>query len=258
MIQLHEDSLSALSDQIEFCVANLTHPACTLEHAGRFYEQAAETLRGFAILQLLIHADRRGFSSNLVASGQARRAFLRRCARKGYADHYLAFSRSGSMLDAAAGDDFALAAEVLRMSPASLRRGDEYEDDFWWQRLIGLLIAGAPAPEVAAALSALEGAAEGEGARIAVARALVARDAKAFAEAVESLLGERSAEVEDDDATDEDPVAAADAHVFIEGIAVLKLARRLGIAIGSEYPMCPTLALLPGKPAAPADEFATP
>lgn len=258
MIRFDEDSLSELSDQIEFCVGNLAHPGCSIEHAGRFYEEASETLRGFAILQLLIHADRHGFSGNLVASGHARRAFLRRCAQRQYADHYLAFSRSGSMLDAIAGDDMGLAAEIFRMSPTSFRKGDEYEDDFSWQRLLGLLLGGVPRHAIAAALSALDAAADGGGSRLGVAKALVAGDPEGFGEAFESLLEERAAEVEDDDSTDEDVVAAAGAQVFIEGIAVLKLARQLGIPIEPEYPMCPTLALVPRQPATPADEFARP
>ena len=95
----------------------------TLELAGRFYEEAAEALRAHAILRLLVDADGNGFSNDLVMSGHARRAWLRRCARDQYADYFLALSRSGSMFDAMAGDDFQLAAEIFRLSPAASARG---------------------------------------------------------------------------------------------------------------------------------------
>ncbi len=73
------------------------------------------------------------------------------------------------------------------------------------------------------------------------------RDAEAFS----GFLVERDATNEENAArAEEDVTAAADAQVFIEGIAVLKLARHLQIPIADESPMCPTLALVPRKPAA--------
>jgi Immunity protein 49 len=258
-MRIREDGLAVLEDEIGFCLENIRHPRCRLEMAGRFYEDAAEALRAHGILRLLVDAERDGFSTSLVMSGHARRAFLRRCARQRYADCFLAFSRSGSMLDAIAADDLTLAAEIFSLSAATLRRGDEYEDDFRWQRFLGVLLTGAPSSELDAALAALDAASEGSGARLALAKALRARDAAAFDEAFRALLAERSALNEEDAARSaEEVTVAAGALVFVEGIAVLKLARRSGIAVAHEYPMCPTLALLPAEPATPPDEFSPP
>jgi hypothetical protein len=259
MLPFDEQAFGILAENVAFCLGNIRHPSCTMQHAGRFYEEAAEALRAHAILRLLIDANGDGFSNDLVMSGQARRAWLRRCTRHQYADYFLALSRSGSMLDAVAGDDLALAAEIFGLSPAAFRPGDEYPDDFCWQRFLGLLAAGAPTAELDAAIAALDAAAEGAGARLAAARALRAREAEAFDEAFRALLAERGAENEENAGPAEEEVTvAAGTQVFIEGIAVLKLARQLGIRIQPEYPMCPTLALLPRKPAAPADEFSPP
>jgi hypothetical protein len=255
--RLSEEDFEQPETHVAFCLGNIRHPKSTLEMSGRFYEEAAEALRAHAILRLLIDANGNGFSNDLVMSGHARRAWLRRCAHQQYADYFLALSRSGSMLDAIAGDDLQLAAEIFRLSPTAVRLGDEYEDDFWWQRLLGLLLTGSPRPEVDAALAALALAAEG--ARPALAKALDKRDADGFDEAFRSFLEERDAANEEDAARAEEEVAvAAGTQVFIEGIAVLKLARQLQIPIADEYRMCPTLALVPRKPATPADEFSPP
>lgn len=258
MIRLGEESFEELEGEVAFCLENIRHPACTMQIAGRFYEEAAEALRAHAILRLLVDGDGAGFSNDLVMSGHARRAWLRRCARDGYADAYLALSRSGSMLDAVAGDDLALAGEIHGLSPTRFRKGDEYEDDFAWQRFLGLL-AGAKAAELDGALSALEAAVEGAGARLAVAKALRGRKGDEFDDAFRALLVEREAENKEDAAlADEEVPVAAGALVYVEGIAVLKLARREGLPIAGEYPMCPTIALLPRKAATPPDEFAPP
>jgi hypothetical protein len=258
MLQLDDDTLEDLREYVDFNIDNLQDPACTLEYAGRFYEEASEALRAHAILSLLLHADGAAFSSGLVASGHARRAFLLRCARQQYADFYVALSRSGAMLDAVVGNDLSLAGEIFGLSPPAYRKGDEYEDDFQWQCLLGLLLTGAPRPELDDTLGALEKATDGEGERLEVARALLSRDAEAFDEAFRALVSTQQAVNEEEDASDEEPAAAAGVYVFIEGVAVLKVARRLGIRIEPEYPLCPTLALLDQAPAQPRDAFALP
>jgi hypothetical protein len=248
-----------LAEHLQFCLDNIRHPECTLEEAGRWYEEAAQTMRGHAILRLLIDADPDGFANDLVMSGQARRGWLRRCQREKYEDHFLALSRSGSLVDCIAADDTTLAAEILRLSPSSFRKGDEYEDDFWYQRLLGQLAAGAPVAERQKSLDALGRVADPDSARLAAATALAGPDARAFPEAFTALLRERGAEnTEDEGLAQEDVGRALETKVFVEGVAVLKLARKAGIPTEQEYPMCPEMALGPHVPADPPDEFLTP
>jgi hypothetical protein len=259
MLSFNEESFEVLAGEVAFCLANIRHPDATLQLAGPFYEDAAEALRGHAILRLLIDGDGDAFSNDLVMSAQARRAYLRRCAQANYADHFIALSRSGSLLDAVAGDDPALAAEISRLSPTAWRPGEEYEVDFCFQRLLALTLVGAPAEGVAGALEQYDKAAEGSGARLRLCRVIHDRDAAAFDGAFRAVLAEREAENQDDKSlADERLAVALGTKVFVEGIAVLKIARRLGLPIAMEYPMCPALALLPREPAKPEDEFAIP
>ena len=49
-----ESTFDELAQEVAFCLANIRHPACTMQHAGRSYEDAAEALRAHAILRLLV------------------------------------------------------------------------------------------------------------------------------------------------------------------------------------------------------------
>ena len=255
-MRLGVDSFDSLAAHVGYCLENIQHPNCTMQHAGRFYEEAAEALRCHAILRLLIDANPQGFASDLVMSGHARRAWLKRCRASHYEDGFLALARTGSMFDALAADEVALAGEIFAHSPEAWRRGDEYEDDFRYQRYLGLRLSGASDAACAAELDRFDVAAESAGARLAVCQALQLRDSPAFAKAFAALLDERSAEIAEDGARAEEELnVAIEAQVFVEGVALLKLARRLGVEVAVEYPMCPALALLPGVHASPPDEF---
>jgi hypothetical protein len=259
MLKIDDTAFGLMAEQVAFCLGNIRHPACTIQHAGRFYEEAAEALRAHGILRLLIDANPAGFSNDLVMSGQARRGWLRRCARYQHSDYFLALSRSGSMLDAIAANDFSLAGEIFTLSPVSFRPGDEYADDFWWQRFLGLLVSHAPPAELEIALQALAVETEGAGARLGVGRSLLLRDAEAFSDAFQALLVERKSENEEDAVVAEEEIAVAvGTKIFIEGVAILRLAREAGISVQPDYPMCPALAVVPSKAASPPDEFAAP
>jgi hypothetical protein len=126
------------------------------------------------------------------------------------------------------------------------------------QRFIGLRIAGGREAEVEGALARLEVLTDC-GARAATGRALRAGDAAVFEEAFQGLLRSRRKEMDDDAVREQDDLGVAiGMHLFIEGVAVLKLARRSGIPIAREYPLCPWMALEERPAATPKDEFAPP
>jgi hypothetical protein len=259
MLPFSEDSFEDLAAEVALCLANIRDSGSTLQDAGPFYEGAAEALRGHAILRLLIDGDGEGFSNDLLMSAQARRGYLRRCAHAKYGDYFLALSRSSALFDAVAGDDVTLASEVFHLSPDSWRPGDEYEVDFCFQRCLGLHVCGSPAAALTSALEHFEKAAEGEGARLSVCHALHGKDPNAFESAFQAFLQARNAEIAETlDLADEQLIVALGTKVFVEGIAVLKIARRLGLPLAIEYPMCPALALIPRQPVEPEDEFAAP
>jgi hypothetical protein len=259
MIEFGQESFDELAHEVAFCIENLRHPKCQVQLAGRFYEKAAECLRAHAILRLLVDADVDGFANDLAMSGQARRGWLRRCERSHYVDYFCALSRSGAMVDAIAADDITLAREIFALSPVNTLMGDEYEDDFCYQRYLGLYITGATDEERMAHMARYRVAARDDDARVKVCEVLDAADQVEFENAFEALLRARATEIAHDQGlAGEEVVMAIGTKIFVEGIAILKLARNAGLAIAPQYPMCPSLALLPHKPAQPPDEFDQP
>jgi hypothetical protein len=234
---------------------------CVVTDSGRYYRELTEVLRAHAILRLADHADADGFSNDLIMSGRAARAHLRHHARPVhvdrrradvlheaqpvYTERRRAQSCSGPFFDALAAGDIRLATEIADLAPSHWRSDEEREEDFLWRRTLGLLLIGAPKPLIEAHLARFATCAVDEhDARLEVCRALYAADGRAFDEAFRRLLCHREIEnIRSRRRATTDSHRSLAAQVYIEGIAVLKMARAGGIAIEPEYPMCPALAL---------------
>jgi hypothetical protein len=254
-----DDGPDLVADEIDFCMANIEHPGCTLALAGRFYEDLAAGLRAMAISYLLLHADSDGFHIELIISGHARRHYLARCAREGYSDFHRASSRAESFFDAVAAHDWDLARDIAALSPPEWLEGAEYEDDSCYARFLYRYLSSEVIPaELEALLVRFEVALEGaSSARLDLCKALLGRTQKAFDAAFDELIMERQAEIEEERSgiAGEDVAAALRTHVFIEGLAILAIAERAGLQTGRDYPLCPALARLPMTEPRPADTF---
>jgi hypothetical protein len=207
-------------------------------------------LRAMAIIVLLGDANTNAYCHNLIRSANARLRFLERCPREnGLAQRHFVSGRLRPIFDAIAAGEFALAQRLDAASPADFREGFEYEDDFCIAKVLGHLAGGrADAAVVTPRLDQLEAYLDGASdARLAVLRAIAARDAAAFADAFEERLTERQAEIDARKAKGEleEPAVLAERRVFIEGVAYLRLATLLGVATETDYPMCPSLARMP-------------
>lgn len=248
MQRLDASSIDLLMDDVIMAAESLQHPDCTMQMAGRFYEEATDALRAVAILSLLIHADVDELRSNLILSGRLRQHYLDRCRREGYMDLHGASSRAAPFFDAIAADDLDTARKIGLLSAGHFREGEEYEDDFCYVRLLGSRIdAGLGEAEVDELMQRFEAALEGAGsARLGICASLRTRDQRAFDASFDALLAERDAEVERERAgiAGEDVRAAAGTFIFVEGLAVLRVARRAGLATRLEYPYCPAIAMV--------------
>jgi hypothetical protein len=260
MQRFGDRDLANLGEEVQFCLRNALHPACTLPMVGTFYEDLVAGRRALGILRLLLQADVYGFACELAYSAQARRHYLARCAKAAYSDYNLVASRSEPLFDALAGGWLDLARDIAALSPKAFREGDEYEDDFCYAHFFHTYVTGAPGPPDAI-LEQFEAALQGASSpRLQICRALAGRDQSAFDAAFADLLDARTREVakERRGTGDEDPAAAISTYVFVEGLAVLRVANHLGLTTLREYPQCPALArALPvGLP--PADELPAP
>src|SRR6185369_13174935 len=111
---------------------------------------------------------------------------------------------------------------------------------------LALLVEDPPVETEARALlprfeRALDGA---DSARLVVCRSILDRDQLGFDESFEALLAEREAQIRDDKerGQTEEPPVIAQRRVFVEGVALLRIAERFGLTTQAEYRFCPLLA----------------
>jgi len=83
--------------------------------------------------------------------------------------------------------------------------------------------------------------------RVGVCKALIEADSEGFAQAFHALLLARQGEIDEGVARGEieELAVVTQRHVYIEGLAMLRLAQARGIATESEYAFCPSLARQP-------------
>lgn len=259
MQRFEEGSVDQLIDHIEFCVANLAHPGATVDLVGPFYEELADTGRALAILRILLDADQERFYSDLIGNAQARRHYLARCSKERYRDAHGACSRSEPFFDALAAQCLDLAIQIAGLSPPAWLEEAEYEDDFCYAHFFHRHVSGgATRSELASIVARFEAVLEGApSARLSLCKAFLDVDQALFNAAFDAMIEERLAEIEREKRgrAEEELTAAICSHVFIEGLAMLWVAQRAGLATRREYPLCPALARVRRAAPVPEDLF---
>lgn len=220
-------------------------------------EEAAHWLEGLGICNLLLFADTDRFYENLVRAGHTRRYFLAECRREGLVDDaHLAISRWDAFLDVVAAGHFALARDIVTLSSPDWVKQGEYEDDFCYRAFLHGFVSP-PDPDRSTRLQTLLARwqtwlAGQPSVRLDACVALLTRDEQAFSDAFDALIAQRQLEVAKQRKMSlaADITFAARSQVFIEGLALLRLAERMGFQrLQTNYPMCPALArLAPSRP----------
>lgn len=248
-MQLQEYGRS-LAYETAFWLQGLTNPEYPVEELGGLGLELSQKLRALAIMGLLVAADSNSFYHNLIRSGRVRVTYLEKMRASGRLDdHHRCSGRFEPLMDAIAADDFNLAMRIVELSPAEFREGHEYEDDYCYARILSRWIAKMPDDSETPGLIDRFGAyLEGKpNARLAVCRALAVKDQAAFDEAFANLLDERDLEIEaaKERGQLEEPQVVALRRVWVEGLAILRLAERRGLHTEQEYRYCPSLARQP-------------
>jgi hypothetical protein len=250
------DDGETLSYDIAFTLGAVSDPSHPFDTLGATTIEVCDKLRAIAVMVLLVKADTDRFHHNLIRSALARERYLARCLQEGaVSDHHRASGRSGALLDAITAVQLDLAARIAALSPADMLVGHEYEDDYCFAQAIHRwLLPSPPDDEVTALLDRFE-AYRPEDARIGVCRALSARDQAAFDAAFDELLVQRDADIEEAKAraSERDPVVEAHRLVYVDGLALLRLAGLRGLATRPDYRFCPSLARLPMRAPFPGE-----
>jgi hypothetical protein len=153
-------------------------------------------------------------------------------------------SLAPGFFDALACGDLTAARAIADVSPPACDPTREHPDDFLFARTLMALLSPPGAAAPGDLLARLEAAAEDDDPRVAVCRALVARDATALAEALDAWILERRLETEELVETERlhPDDAPTTAKVWVELLAVLRLARLAGVATGEHVPLAPSVA----------------
>jgi hypothetical protein len=179
-------------------------------------------------------------------------------------DFHYTSGRYEPTLDVIAADDFKIARRIASLSPRNWRRECEHEGDYCYANILFALTEDRSADEAFLQLLNRLGAYNDDALKVryAVCQALMQRNQGQFDEAFDALLNEQAVRAgghrhwdsaafaaikkmhgrDTDEVELETLVHGVKLQVFIEGLAILRLAEARGLRTGLDYPYCPTLA----------------
>ncbi|RKH11645.1 hypothetical protein D7V97_10685 [Corallococcus sp. CA053C] len=199
-----------------------------------------------AIGALLAEADVLAFRHDLRLSATARRELLLSDSDPAAPIRFRCASRVEPLFDALAAGEIGLACDLAQHSPPRWVADEEFEDDFRYADFLRehlLAEAKAPSPGAERALAAFQQCSGDSGSpRLTVCEALSLGAQDAFDAALEDLLVEREAEFRNKGPPLHPMRFHTERHVFIEGLALLRLAEERGLRVQPEYRMMPGLA----------------
>jgi hypothetical protein len=242
--------LEVLAYEIAFWMTAFRNPDYPLDQLGDVTENVTAKLRAAAIIAILTKGESDTYYHNLIRSARCRLAYLQRCRAAGHeTDHHQASSRVGAFIDAVAATEFETARRIVALSPVTWLQGHEYEDDFYYAQILHGLISMQPnSVQMATLFERLEAALGGRAdARLGVTKAIFEQNQRDFDASIELLLAQRTANIEAEKARHkiEEPVMIAERQVYVEGLAILRIAERVGVAAQDEYLYLPSLARVP-------------
>jgi hypothetical protein len=204
--------------------------------------------RVLAVGALLVDGNAEAFFLHLVRSAENWRRYLR--ARRDKAWPLVTPAMTMPIFGAVVAETWTVAEEIGQLSAADVKDEHDYADEHLFARLVATVIAsrGAPTDHGVALLSELE--ALGQPAyehRIAVVRSLLDRDAASF----ERAFAEAALQFNDDAQKRSKMISvpasqkAVESHLWLEGLAWLRLGEKLGMPAADTYLACPSLGRRP-------------
>ena len=207
-----------------------------IESEAMLFQDLCTQYRRLAICSVLLEADVESFFASLFKSAQAYLSLLRRVDGNTVVDRYhLCASRAWPFFDALAANDFDTARRMVPLCASTWAREDEYEDDFLYMKfLFDMLRTGAKSEQAIATVERFQAMAQAQApARLGLCEALLAGNERKLETAWADLLHERSQELarERGNPSADPEMLRTEAHVFIEGVALLRLAASLGMRV---------------------------
>lgn len=237
----------ALSYEIAFFSQGLDNPDMPEHEKGNLIIKLIEQTQALAIMVLLVRGNSDAFYHNLIRAALTRKRFLAELIEAGKTEVYHQCSgRTQGFLCAAAAQDLALAKEIVQLTPTQFQKQMEYEDDYCYAQLLYHLAAQHLNENQIQALISKYEKLNGENVRMNVINAIMHKNTIDFEDAFEELIIEQEALIEKNEKRGEldTPEVLAQRKVFIEGLALINLAKAHGITITTHYQFCPANSLV--------------
>ncbi|ABF86813.1 hypothetical protein MXAN_7136 [Myxococcus xanthus DK 1622] len=231
------------------------------ERSGQAYTIAALCHRRLAICAVLLDARPDRFLAHLCHSAHARLYFLRLVAGGHAAEpQYICASKEFSFIDAIAAGQYALSVDIAKLSARHHDPAHEYEDDFLLhhflqQFFLKTIGATEASPTSLSALldrwkTVLE---DGEDNYLEACRALLEKQPLAFDEALQAIIDARLLTFQKMSRSSgpEEELRKTEGALFMNGLAMLRLAELQGMQTRSEYISIPSLSRIPAGQRAP-------
>ncbi len=207
--------------------------------------EAAAFIRQVGCSELLANMDSRAFFQALRQSAAIYLDLLDRRSDCSERDtYYLARSKAVPFFDAVAAQASDLVERMLPLLPGEWMRRMEPEEHFHYHMALSCLAGGTG--DLEGAMQAFERSLDGgESERFNAARALVTGDADAFNAALNAIIEQRckALDAERESGLFDPYFHRTEAHIFVEGIALVRLARRRGLQTLRAYRTLPEPAL---------------
>lgn len=244
----YNDAADALAYDAAFWAMAFEDEHYDLSALGTIAVELGQKLRALGILGLLATGDSAHLHNNLRLSGEYRVKYLQRVASSARDDqHHYTRGRVNPVFDLITAGDNALLTSLIQASPAAFQSQREYLPDYCYVNLLaGFSLADALPPftqllSTQASLKLYEQWLDGEtDPRFDLCKAIADGNEAGFLDAFDRLLAQRVEHIEERRHTVlEDAVVATERFIFVEGLAVLTIARRHSFDVDQDFALCP-------------------
>ena len=208
--------------------------------------QIAKDFREYGICLFLSSLDKNGMYGCLSNSADSRIALLDMADNAGAEfERYSFLSNNSSFFDALAAGLFDKACKIAQLSKSSFNEDYEYADDYTYTKfLFKIVLAGFQVddsfkPVLKQLLDDMEGE---ELSRFTICEAIVENDEDKFIQALLEMIDEHATRYEKEAESIADHYRfRTQQYVFIEGLAMRLIGRKIGFSLNDEFRFCPLI-----------------
>ena len=230
-----------------------------LSELGPLCEELCVLFRTAGSGALLLELDVDRFHHMLIRSGLTRVFLLQQTApEEKELSRFCKITKANGFFDSVAANRFDVAEKITVLSPQKWMERYEYEDDYCYILFLHNMIIGGEKSLKKKIIDRFEKILEGESSpKHDVCYALFKQDNQYFDDAFSDLIDLWTDEIEfqKKSISRNEVEFAAARHIYIEGLALLRIAEMVGIETQDEYQYCPKEARLPMRTPFPNTGF---